>query len=321
MPSNNEVNLNDVRPMLLDKIQKLKSGTLTLDDFTEVPHDAPMYPSELQAEAKLRGVWNQIQRRAELEQHAIQLKREGNLFESNKLYKKIFKNEEKFDKPYIWSWCKVLILANNFSDLKLLLEYLHCFNVCFNLLQVAHNQNMFEYAAWGSSPEFDFDFDARQYLQKVCQSDLGTKNEVQQRFAAYGGSELWQENYVLDSSDYDEFLRCFGADNKINQSPTTTPNVATETYRDGAAGKSGCYIATYVYGSYDCPEVIVLRNFRDNVLSQHAVGRQFIRLYYAVSPKLVKWFGDCAAFHKLSSRVVSRIVTKVEQLNINSDNQ
>ena len=27
---------------------------------------------------------------------------------------------------------------------------------------------------------------------------------------------------------------------------------------------NGCYVATCVYGSYDCPEVWVLRRFRDN---------------------------------------------------------
>ncbi len=30
--------------------------------------------------------------------------------------------------------------------------------------------------------------------------------------------------------------------------------------------KNGCYIATCVYGSYDCPEVWTLRRFRDDVL-------------------------------------------------------
>ena len=57
-------------------------------------------------------------------------------------------------------------------------------------------------------------------------------------------------------------------------------------------GENGCYIATAVYGSYDCPEVWVLRRYRDNTLSSSIFGRIFIRLYYAISPTLVKLFGN-----------------------------
>lgn len=55
--------------------------------------------------------------------------------------------------------------------------------------------------------------------------------------------------------------------------------------------KSGCYVATCVYGSYDCPQVWVLRRFRDDILEQSWFGRRFISLYYAISPSLVKLFG------------------------------
>ena len=42
--------------------------------------------------------------------------------------------------------------------------------------------------------------------------------------------------------------------------------------------KSACYVATAVYGSYDCPEVWTLRRFRDNTLEETWYGRAFIRL-------------------------------------------
>lgn len=50
--------------------------------------------------------------------------------------------------------------------------------------------------------------------------------------------------------------------------------------------KEGCYIATAVYGSYDAPEVLVLRKFRDEVLKQSALGRIFIKTYYVLSPSI-----------------------------------
>lgn len=71
--------------------------------------------------------------------------------------------------------------------------------------------------------------------------------------------------------------------------------------RKNVSSKSGggCYVATAVYGSYDCPEVWTLRRYRDNTLAKTWYGRAFIRTYYAISPTLVKWFGNTTWFKKL----------------------
>lgn len=37
----------------------------------------------------------------------------------------------------------------------------------------------------------------------------------------------------------------------------------------------GCYVATAVYGSYDCPQVWTLRRFRDYTLAETWYGRAF----------------------------------------------
>jgi hypothetical protein len=50
--------------------------------------------------------------------------------------------------------------------------------------------------------------------------------------------------------------------------------------------QEGCYIATAIYGSYDAPEVLTLRHFRDSVLAKKYYGRLFIRVYYYLSPSL-----------------------------------
>ncbi len=55
-----------------------------------------------------------------------------------------------------------------------------------------------------------------------------------------------------------------------------------------AAKKEGCYIATAVYGSYDAPEVMTLRRFRDEVLAASRFGRWFIRTYYRLSPPVAE---------------------------------
>ena len=61
----------------------------------------------------------------------------------------------------------------------------------------------------------------------------------------------------------------------------------------------GCYVATCVYGSYDCPQVWTLRRYRDDKLASTWYGRAFIRTYYAVSPMLVRWFGKTKWFKNM----------------------
>ena len=74
------------------------------------------------------------------------------------------------------------------------------------------------------------------------------------------------------------------------------------------AAKEGCYIATAVYGSYGCSQVWVLRRYRDGVLTNRALGRLFIRVYYAVSPSLVKWFANMSWFNRLLKPLLDRLV-------------
>lgn len=76
--------------------------------------------------------------------------------------------------------------------------------------------------------------------------------------------------------------------------------------------KQGCYIATAVYGSYDCPQVWVLRRFRDQILGKKALGRAFIRLYYRISPRLVCWFGKNVFFRNFWKRRLDVLVARLK---------
>jgi hypothetical protein len=51
---------------------------------------------------------------------------------------------------------------------------------------------------------------------------------------------------------------------------------------------SGCFIATYIYNDYSHPNVIGLRRFRDNVLSEFILGRKITSWYYIISPIIIK---------------------------------
>lgn len=102
-------------------------------------------------------------------------------------------------------------------------------------------------------------------------------------------------------------------------------------YMDGTAEKisggdisfekpegTGCYIATAVYGSYNCPQVWTLRRYRDYTLSKTWYGRAFIKTYYAISPTLVKWFGDTTWFKIMWRGKLDSMVEKLEAKGIES---
>lgn len=77
--------------------------------------------------------------------------------------------------------------------------------------------------------------------------------------------------------------------------------------------KKGCYVATAVYGSYDSPQVWILRRYRDDTLAATWYGRAFIHTYYAISPTLVKWFGKTEWFKNLWKPKLDRMVEKLRQ--------
>ena len=78
----------------------------------------------------------------------------------------------------------------------------------------------------------------------------------------------------------------------------------------------GCYIATCVYGSYDCPQVWTLRRFRDDILSRTIFGRTFIRTYYRVSPTLVRWFGGTPWFRRFWRSRLDGLVRRLQSKGI-----
>jgi hypothetical protein len=86
------------------------------------------------------------------------------------------------------------------------------------------------------------------------------------------------------------------------------------------SSKGGCYVATAVYGSYDCPQVWTLRRFRDNYLIHRYWGRLFVKLYYRISPTLVKNFGEFKWFNFIFRSVLDPFVKKLNYIGYN-DNQ
>lgn len=86
-----------------------------------------------------------------------------------------------------------------------------------------------------------------------------------------------------------------------------------ERDREEREMKGGCYIATSVYGSYDCPEVWTLRRFRDNNLLKTFYGQLFVKIYYAFSPSLLKYSGDKKLFKRIFKNRLDKFVEKLQE--------
>lgn len=105
---------------------------------------------------------------------------------------------------------------------------------------------------------------------------------------------------------------------KENLNTTNHTSKPIQNTSQNKATSGGCYIATTIYGSYDCPEVWTLRRFRDLKLTESVFGRAFIKLYYSTSPTLVKWFGKTLFFKKTFKPILDKLVYVLQHEGVES---
>lgn len=105
-------------------------------------------------------------------------------------------------------------------------------------------------------------------------------------------------------------------ENKKSEIKDAEDNNKVELKKGNSNG--GCYIATAVYGSYDCPEVWTLRRYRDYKLSKTSFGRSFIYVYYTISPCIVKLFGRTKLFRNIFKIPLDLFVRKLQKRGYNN---
>ncbi|MBD9699451.1 hypothetical protein IGS67_08105 [Flavimobilis sp. GY10621] len=81
---------------------------------------------------------------------------------------------------------------------------------------------------------------------------------------------------------------------------------------------SGCFVATAAFGTYDCPEVWVLRRWRDTVLLTSPAGRRFVASYYATSPHLVRLVGGRSWFTTPTRWLLRRFANQLNRSGLAS---
>ena len=112
------------------------------------------------------------------------------------------------------------------------------------------------------------------------------------------------EYYQAIADSFDPETKTSSPEEYLAQNKTHSSSNNNNTTNSGG----GCYIATAVYGSYDCPEVWILRRYRDYKLSKTWYGRTFIRTYYAISPTIVKLFGETIWFKSIWRKKLDNMV-------------
>lgn len=158
-------------------------------------------------------------------------------------------------------------------------------------------------------------------LVVACVSDMGYQIQKLGRDGELGESAeynklvakalKWRTEYALSApAMFDEATRRKYA----SELADVDPNYVKPVIQASPA----CYVATAVYGSYDCPQVWTLRRYRDYTLAETWYGRAFVHTYYAISPALVRWFGHTDWFKNMWRGKLDRMVSDLQSKGVES---
>jgi hypothetical protein len=99
---------------------------------------------------------------------------------------------------------------------------------------------------------------------------------------------------------------------RSSSSSSSYSSSTSSTSSSSSSDDGGCYIATMVYGSYDAPEVLVLRNFRDKVLMKSKLSKILVNTYYKYSPKFVELTCDVKIVHMIFRNILDGFVALIK---------
>lgn len=169
----------------------------------------------------------------------------------------------------------------------------------------------------------------QQARESVTSTEMSSQTQSKER--DYGSMSLkelqkeMQKNTILSS---EERAALYSAINdKTSKMAKPFKGVNFDTLRDNFEKKSsnneytstpelkGCYIATMAYGSYNHPQVMFLRYYRDNVLQRSIWGRLFIRVYYNISPKLVIILKGHNTINKAIRIILDKLIKRTKTKN------
>ena len=111
----------------------------------------------------------------------------------------------------------------------------------------------------------------------------------------YGGIENCYVNYI-------------GMVNPVN---LRNMAIAYEASRSYIPSKSSCFVATATYHDAYHPNVVALRRYRDETLSQTKLGRLFVAFYYKVGPFLAYPVKHSSSMNKMTRKLLDLLVSRL----------
>lgn len=154
-------------------------------------------------------------------------------------------------------------------------------------------------------------------VDDVVASDIGGFNQTRIKITGPIEPGMSKEGSCKNAFYNSSIVRCELVKAEIEYMDGTKESIDGKDI-DQAVPQStgGCYVATAVYVSYDCPQVWTLRRYRDYTLAQTWYGRAFIKTYYAISPTLVKWFGHTNWFRNMWKPSLDKMVRKLNDKGV-----
>ena len=118
----------------------------------------------------------------------------------------------------------------------------------------------------------------------------------------YKDSNGLENSIVLYSSERDRHLV------QLFLNTYYKPELPVQATNSTTNSSSNCYIATACYRDIYSPEVILLRKFRDEILSKNFFGRIFIKFYYSTSPFIYNHLLKSPKISKRLKSVINKLV-------------
>lgn len=109
---------------------------------------------------------------------------------------------------------------------------------------------------------------------------------------------------------------------EVQEQKTNTKNFSSpKTNLDQKTCNDNCYIATYVYINPLAIELQTLRTFRDDYLSKKIIGRIFCKIYYFISPRIIKYFKNSDISFFLALNIVTTSIKLIRKFWLNKNIQ
>jgi len=121
-------------------------------------------------------------------------------------------------------------------------------------------------------------------IAEIAVNTGGTPTSYSYVVSGFGALDPNSDEIVLmaaNTTSLDNHTVSFSTDGSSGQVTEPPP-----PFPPTSGGSSGCFIATAAYGSYLHPQVVILRDFRDNYLLSNPPGRALTAAYYKLSPPL-----------------------------------